>query len=391
MPLFFYIDNDYNFKKFNEYMETSAMPEQKMPEPILITGYICGDYSYQEDLEHFREQYPNPNFLPKNPKIYSDGKVPILPGTAQNFLDFLGNGAGKFINQNVVSGGGGENSRKAFNRLNVPTQYTDTCETPPFPLPEIDSDQAYFAGVCQPSISLVIPIANHGSGAGTFTIKSGRGDVKRYLEKEVREKITGKLKTGIDILVNSISNEHLAETIAENKQGDIYTVVTTYLDRNGYALNKLLKKSRISFFSTKEFYWLLGKEDRSERFEGEVRRENFKNLREDMEGFASKNKLEGALIVTLGQYGAVHYHRAEGKKGVWTCLKKGIREDIQEFISNQKKSTNTMGDNFTAAATQASREGKSLKQAAREGCRFSIKQVLGYPEEINGDFNVEEI
>ena len=64
--------------------------------PILIAGYICGDYCYEPDLDHFKKNFPNPNFLPNNIS-YNDRKVSVIDGTAHEFLKFLNNGVSKFI------------------------------------------------------------------------------------------------------------------------------------------------------------------------------------------------------------------------------------------------------------------------------------------------------
>jgi len=364
---------------------------EQTAQPIIIAGYICGDYHYKEDLNHFRRQFPNLDFLPENTRIYQDGKVSILPGTAERFLMFLGNEAGELVAKDVIPGGGGENSRRAFNNLRVKNRYTDTCARPSFHLEGLDPKTAYFAGICQASASLVVPVNSEGEGAGTFIIKSGRGDINQYIDREVKEEIRALLRSGNDVLTNSISNEHLAEILAHNTQGDLYTVVTTYLKKESLALGDLMRRSRVNFLSLKEFYWLIGKEDRLKHFKRGISHKNIDPLREDVVGFSKQKMLDGTLVITLGQHGAIHYHRGQGEKATWTYLLKPQRDAIQESLLERNKSTNSAGDNFAAATTQELRKGKSLEEAIEQGCRFAIKNVLKYREKINGDFRVDTV
>ena len=142
------------------------------------------------------------------------------------------------------------------------------------------------------------------SSVGTFTIKSGREDIEKDIEPDRIERIKQELKTKGDVFVNSISSENLGETIADNVQGDLYTVVTTYLDKNKPALKKLLKQSRVIYFSAKEFFWLDGRGTFYNCFRSRAQPESFADLKDAMVGFLRQKHLKGSLpklLITLSR------------------------------------------------------------------------------------------
>lgn len=355
---------------------------------LAVFGYMSMDYLYTQDLNYFKGNHSEEAFLPGE---WGDTKLDIKEGTASDFSDFLSFSK----NRNIAgssSGGGGENSRKGLHALGVPYFYFDTCMRPEEGR-GLNQGNSYFAGLCHPGMSLVIPASLNGGGVGTYILKSGRGDLNLKLGEEVTQRIDETLEDQTDVLINSISNQDLAKRIARNRQrGDLYSVITTYIPKNSEAMKDLLRSSRVNFFSLREFYWVLDNDEKYQKLiKGGLDREKVEKVTEDMRGFADEQKIIGSLMVTLGEYGAIHCYRNNGKNGLWVHLRGKVRRDIQEFLKKQGKSTNTAGDKFSAGAVQSLRQKTSLEQAVIDGSVFAIGTVLEYPESVKEEFVVEKV
>jgi len=358
--------------------------------PIIVAGYICGDYFYDGDVVDFKTRSGGEGFIPKGVS-YCDSKIPIAKGFSSDFSDFLSSRVNGYL-KGVESGGGGENSRKAFSNLGDDYYYIDTSEMPSFNLSVPFNDNSYFAEVSPHAASLIVPVGGDGQGAGTFTLKAGRGDIDKHLDRDVARTIEGLLCGGNDVLVNSISNKHLADLIAENVRGDLYSVITTYLGKNNPELNRLIQKSRVNFFSANEFYWMNGKVRKlNELVEGGIDLSDAVEIHYDLRKFADERRLIGSLVVTMGEYGAIHYNRNNGNSSKWIRLNEGDRKDIQDHLRKQKKSTNSAGDNFTARFIHAlKKENASIEEAIISGSEFAIENVLDYDLK-GGEFLVDKI
>lgn len=355
---------------------------------LAIFGYLSMDYPYAHDLEHFKQNYSREEFVPGE---WGDAKLNIKEGKAPEFSGFLSSTGSRDI-ANVKTGGGGENSRKGFHALGVPYFYFDTCIRPQT-VRGFNQGNSYFADLSHPGMSLVIPMSLNGGGAGTFILKSGRGDLNLKLGEKITQRIDETLEDQTDVLVNSISNQDLAKRVARNRQrGDLYSVITTYIPRDSEAMKDLLRNSRVNFFSLKEFYWVLDNDEKYQRLvKGGLDREKVERVTEDMRGFADEQKIVGSLMVTLGEYGAIHCYRNNGKNGLWVHLRGKTRREIQDFLKQNNKSTNSAGDKFAAGAIHSLRQKTSLEQAVIDGSEFAIGTVLEYPESIKDEFVVEKV
>jgi len=278
-------------------------------------------------------------------------------------------------------------------REGVEPCYIDTSTQPQFDTGFNYSNGSYFAGISPHAVSLIIPSQNNGNGAGTFTLKAGRGDVGKYLGRAVVKNVESLLRNGDDVLVNSISNSHLADVIASNVRGDLYSVITTYLGKTGEELNRLMRSSRVNFFSAKEFYWINDKDKKfNDLFKGDFSLDKAVKIHQDMKEFADERKLVGSLVVTIGENGAIHYNRNNGRYSKWVRLKIDERENIQEHLKKNNQSTNSAGDNFTARFIHALREEEAtIEEAIIEGSEFAIKEVLNYNLKGGNNFLVDKL
>ena len=114
-----------------------------------------------------------------------------------------------------------------------------------------------------------------------------------------------------------------------------------------------------------------------------------KEIAHDMHLFAHDRKIVGSLMVTLGQHGAIHYYRNNGKSKSWIHLKEEVKSNIQDFLKERNQDTKSAGDKFTAGAINALQKSKSLEEAVMIGSKFAIENVLKYPNISEQDFEID--
>lgn len=285
-------------------------------------------------------------------------------------------------------GGGGWNSEKTFRHSNVDrkSSYFDTCLRPYNVL--FGKPNFHFAGICQHCSSIILPRSKR--NRNDVAIKNRRGDLTGVLDMEnpfVKILVDHIGSRGHWAIANSLSNESLGEIIADNAKGNLYTVVTTYLDKGGNALPKLIKKSNGLFFSVKEFYGMYGKEvmnDWAEKVDKGLKPTDIKKIADNVKEFAQEGVtngyclgggLEGFVCVTLGEYGAVMYDPFN--QGVfWTRLGEKPWQGVQKYIGDTGRKTNTSGDTLAAVHVDRQKRGDGLEDSLKTASAHVVNTVL---------------
>jgi hypothetical protein len=186
-----------------------------------------------------------------------------------------------------------------------------------------------------------------------------------------------------------MSSLDLAQFLARNAKGTVYTMITDHMPKNDRRLDELVRRTNALVFGYPDLYSFMDIPAHLDRSHPMTKEESLRVVG-DIETLVEDRQLKSPIFVTLGGDGVIAYDPVHGREGkVRVSIDPQKELEITEHRNLLGIGTSKMGDTFWAKIIYNVKNGMNMIEATKDATVFVIKRNFRYDAINSSHLNVD--